>query len=76
LKKNVASTLSESERAMCDQPLSEKEFTKALDMLPSGKGPGIDGLPAEFLKEFWPESKQAFLKFCIQVLLVVRFRKQ
>jgi hypothetical protein len=34
LEKNVASTLSESERAMCDQPLSEKELTKALDMLP------------------------------------------
>jgi exonuclease III len=62
LDKNVASTLSKSERALCDQPVSEKELKKALDMLPSGKVPGIDGLPAEFFKEFWSEIKTSFLE--------------
>jgi hypothetical protein len=50
LSRNSTKTLSDSQRAECERPISIEELGKALKELPSGKSPGIDGLPAEFLR--------------------------
>jgi len=45
--------VSEDSKAELERPLSEEELLNALKGIESGKAPGMDGLPAEFYKEFW-----------------------
>ena len=42
-----------AERRSCEGLLTNKECKAALDKMPTGKS-GLDGLPAEFFKTFWP----------------------
>ena len=42
-------------------PINDIELLNALRDLPSGKSPGIDGLPAEFYKVFWTDLKEYYL---------------
>ena len=35
---------------------SREEVKNAIDKLPSGKSPGLDGFPVEFYKEYWEKS--------------------
>jgi hypothetical protein len=44
----VNTQLSDSNRAFCESPLTDVELFNALEKLPKGKVPGIDGLPVEF----------------------------
>ncbi|KAJ3582452.1 hypothetical protein NHX12_000597, partial [Muraenolepis orangiensis] len=37
-----------------EEELSTEELKEALQSLKAGKAPGIDGLPADFFKSFWP----------------------
>ncbi|KAJ3582295.1 hypothetical protein NHX12_015612 [Muraenolepis orangiensis] len=37
-----------------EEVLSTEELKEALQSLRTGKAPGIDGLPADFFKSFWP----------------------
>ncbi|KAJ3585260.1 hypothetical protein NHX12_013981 [Muraenolepis orangiensis] len=37
-----------------EEVLSTEELKEALQSLKAGKAPGIDGLPADFFKSFWP----------------------
>jgi hypothetical protein len=60
LKKNVSRTLSEAQMAFCGHSISIEELGRALKKLPSGKAPGIDGLPAEFFKRYWYDLKSDF----------------
>lgn len=60
LSRNSTKTLSDSQRAECERPISIEKLGKALKELPSGKSPGIDGLPAEFLRFFWKDLKHDF----------------
>jgi hypothetical protein len=46
--------LSEENKSFCDRPLSKVEVAICLKKLSNGKAPGIDGLPIEFYKAFWP----------------------
>lgn len=62
LDNNVSSFLSKAEKDFCDRPISIEEMGRALKSLPAGKAPGIDGLPAEFLKLFWHELKDDLLQ--------------
>jgi hypothetical protein len=62
LNRNVSNCLSDEDRETCDKALTEDELFAALKKLPSGKVPGIDGLPAEFFKEFWDELKLSFFE--------------
>ena len=39
------------------QSLTVKELTMALKQMKNNKTPGIDGIPADFLKVFWPQLK-------------------
>jgi len=45
--------LTEEEKSRLDQPLTFAELTAAVQELSSGKVPGLDGLNAEFYKQFW-----------------------
>lgn len=58
----INSRLSEADCAFCEQPLSASELRAALQKLPSGKCPGIDGLPTEFFRTFWLQLATPFLQ--------------
>ena len=46
--------VSEEDNAELEAPLSAQELQEALLSMQGGKAPGIDGLPADFYKTFWP----------------------
>ncbi|KAF7642417.1 hypothetical protein LDENG_00258270, partial [Lucifuga dentata] len=43
------------------------ELYKALNKMPSGKGPGPDGFPAEFLKHFWQMLAPLFFRTVTEI---------
>ena len=49
---NNIPTLADDEQALCEGLITESE---AFNDFSADKTPGTDGLPAEFLKYFWPE---------------------
>jgi hypothetical protein len=51
LNKNLNS-LDEIDSELCEQPLTEAEWLKAIKEMQPGKSPGLDGLPAEFYQLF------------------------
>jgi hypothetical protein len=57
----IKSKISEKDRASCEAPFSADELKEALKKLPSRKCPGIDGLPTEYYKMFWPQLSSHFL---------------
>jgi hypothetical protein len=61
LKVNCNRKLSERERQFCDEPIKLEELDAAIKKLPSGKAPGIDGLPAECFCQFWNLQRCDFL---------------
>lgn len=57
----VHTKLSDTDRAFCENPLTDEELFDALKKLPKGKVPRIDGLPVEIFKAFWDDLKDSFL---------------
>ena len=53
LLKQLDSTLSSEDQALCEGELMALECHAALSQMESGKSPGMDGLPAEFYSRFW-----------------------
>jgi hypothetical protein len=49
----VDNKLNIEDSQMLEQNITTDECKEALDMLPSGKTPGTDGLSVEFIKAFW-----------------------
>jgi hypothetical protein len=47
-------TLSSDESALCEGDVTSAECLVALKSFKNNKSPGIDGLPYEFYKHFWP----------------------
>ncbi len=45
---------SEGEKSMLDKLLTFDELSVAVQEMSSGKAPGLDGLNAEFYRQFWP----------------------
>lgn len=45
----------------CDEPIKLEELDAAIKKLPSGKAPGIDGLSADFFRQFWDMLRIDFL---------------
>ncbi|XP_077862010.1 ATP-binding cassette sub-family C member 8-like [Saccoglossus kowalevskii] len=46
--------LNSIKRENCDAPITHEELTNAMKLISSNKTPGIDGLPVEYYKHFWP----------------------
>ena len=61
LLRNVKTKLSKEKQTELDKPFSDKEIWKAIQNLPNGKSPGLDGFPVEFYKEFWCKIKDIFM---------------
>ena len=42
--------------------IKENEITSTIRTMQNNKSPGIDSLPVEFYKVFWPDLKESFMK--------------
>ena len=51
----IEKTLSIEERELIEGKISYVECTKVVNSLKLNKSPGLDGLPSEFYKKFWPK---------------------
>ena len=47
--------ISKEHEQLCAEELNLSDLTKAVAELKNGKTPGMDGLPAEFYKMYWPK---------------------
>ena len=50
---NLKVKLKDTEKLMCETPISENEFSNVVNKLKINKSPGLDGLTPEFYKHFW-----------------------
>ena len=64
---NVKTKLSKELRDELDAPITAEEVKKAIDKLPRGKSPGIDGFPVEFYKVYWGKIKVLFMSYVREV---------
>ena len=64
---NVKTKLSKEAKTGLDKPITEGEVRDAIDKLPLGKSPGLDGFPVEFYKEYWDRIKHLFMKYLQEV---------
>ena len=64
---NVKTKLSKELRDDLDAPITAEEVKKAIDKLPRGKSPGIDGFPVEFYKVYWDKIKVLFISYVAEV---------
>ena len=55
--RNINRKLSEEDRKMLDEPITDEELYKALCALGDGKTPGHSGLTKEFYLTFWEDVK-------------------
>jgi hypothetical protein len=61
-------TLCDSDKAFCDWKVDKDEVLSSLRKLSSGKAPGVDGLPVEFYKTFWPSIVDAYMDLLLECL--------
>ena len=64
---NVKTKLSKEAKMNLDKPISEEEVKNAINRLPSGKSPGLDGFPIEFYKEYWDKIKNLFMAYLNEI---------
>ena len=60
--------LTEEDKLLCEQDISENEILLSIKQLKNGKSPGTDGLTAEFYKFFWSDIKELLLESLKQSL--------
>ena len=63
LLRNVKTKLSKEKKIDLDKPFTDKEIEKAIEKLPNGKSPGLDGFPIEFYKKYWYKVKELFMPY-------------
>ena len=54
--------ISQSSKATCEEPITEKEIHATLKSLKNGSAPGPDGIPVEFYKIFWDKIKEPLME--------------
>ena len=65
---NVKTKLSKEAKTNLDKPITEEEEVKnAINRLPTGKSPGLDGFPVEFYKKYWEKIKDLFMAYLNEV---------
>ncbi len=64
---NVKTKLSKEAKDNLDKPMTEEEIIDAINKLPLGKSPGIDGFLVEFYKQYWHKIKHIFMKYIAEV---------
>jgi exonuclease III len=53
--------ISDEDKVMCDEPITETEVLNSLKLLKNNKSPGTDGLTADFFKFFWVDLKKPLI---------------
>lgn len=48
----LTNTLTEDEKLICDAPITQEEVLSVISQLKSNRSPGVDGITAEFYREF------------------------
>ena len=61
MSKNITK-LEEREKLACEGLITEEELVSVLKNMKNNKTPGSDGLPPEFYKIFWKETKVYLLR--------------
>ena len=51
--KNVESKITEEDKQNLDEEITAEEVVRAINKMPQGKSPGLDGFPVEFYKKYW-----------------------
>ena len=64
---NVGTKLSKEAKTGLDRPMTEGEVRDAIDRLPLGKSPGLDGFPVEFYREYWGKIRGLFMAYINEV---------
>ena len=67
LLRNVKSKLSKEAKIDLDKEMTEEEVRNAINKMPSGKSPGLDGFPVEFYKKYWDKIKDLFMNYIKEV---------
>ena len=67
LLSSVSKSISSTDKAFCDDPISLHELEIALKELPLHKSPGLDGLPAEFYRSMWETIKLDFHELITEI---------
>ena len=67
LLSNIKTKLSKEAKTNLDKPITEEEVQNAINKLPPGKSPGLDGFPVEFYKEYWSKIKKLFMAYLNEV---------
>ena len=60
--------LDETEKQMCDAPITADELEYTLKQMKGGSSPGIDGITTCFLKTFWSELKDLIMNVIDEIV--------
>ena len=61
LENNSLPQLNETDKARCENAITERELLISIKAMKNGKSPGCDGLTSEFYKFFWTNIKTSLL---------------
>ena len=61
LENNSLPQLNETDKASCENAITERELLISIKAMKNGKSPGCDGLTSEFYKFFWTNIKTSLL---------------
>ena len=67
LLSSVNKSISSTDKAFCDDPISLQQLEIATKELPLHKSPGLDGLPVEFYRSMWETIKLNFNELVTEI---------
>ena len=69
LLQHIDLTLDDDDREALEKPITRSELLSTIQDTEGNKSPGIDGLPIEFYKTFWPIIQNEFLEMTNKIYL-------